>query len=241
MNMYGDAPSTTEVNELEKQLSALESSATAVVKKIHKYSSRRGSDVIIGRKDVDNLRKSLFIMHYRSQMCSETYFDPAHNDFAGPWIEALQQRHGIDSPIETWLHVFRYYLDTAHSRMMFHALKLYKDLGSKGIAALSKGLMQYDLQHYEALAYYQHNDSYIGFWEAADGDEFVLTYSSFGLCEGKLGAEIGGEVIHRLFVLSPRIIVVLRNVWAFEKQTRPMYTAIYFTFHWSHLQSTMLT
>ena len=44
-------------------------------------------------------------------------------------------------------------------------------------------------------------------WQAAVGEEFVLTDKSFGLWEGHMN---GNRGIHRLFVVSPRIVIVLR-------------------------------
>jgi len=66
-----------------------------------------------------------------------------------------------------------------------------------------------DMEHYLALAYVNQAQSYfLCFWEAADGEEFILGDNSFGLWEGRAAGESG---LHRLFLVSPRVAVVLRG------------------------------
>jgi hypothetical protein len=66
-----------------------------------------------------------------------------------------------------------------------------------------------DEEHFNALAYEGLADGrFLCIWEAADGEEFVLGDNSFGLWEGT-AALAAHFSLHRLFVLSPRIIIVL--------------------------------
>ena len=66
------------------------------------------------------------------------------------------------------------------------------------------------LKKFYAISYQQQATLYfLGVWEAADTDEFVLTSSSFGLYEGCLKTN-RRVMLHRLFVISPRLVVVLR-------------------------------
>ena len=63
--------------------------------------------------------------------------------------------------------------------------------------------------HVDAIAYdKQGNEMYLGIWQAADGEEIVLGDNSFGLWEGLVNNK---PEIHRLFVVSPEVIVVLRH------------------------------
>ena len=52
------------------------------------------------------------------------------------------------------------------------------------------------------------NALFLGIWEAADGEEFVLGANSFGLWEGVIRTCPG---LHRLFVVSPKVALVLRQ------------------------------
>ncbi|KAJ8596827.1 hypothetical protein M405DRAFT_856220, partial [Rhizopogon salebrosus TDB-379] len=58
------------------------------------------------------------------------------------------------------------------------------------------------------VTYQGHADGYfLSIWEAAEGEEFILTHNGFGLWEGLAD---GFHGLHRIFVVSPRIAIVLR-------------------------------
>lgn len=65
-NLYKDARNPDDVMELEKKLSVLESKAGRAISDIHKTIgvSQRA---ILRRGDLEDLRRFLFIMHYRSR------------------------------------------------------------------------------------------------------------------------------------------------------------------------------
>lgn len=202
--MYRDVRNSGDVDELEKKLGKLESDTATVFKQVHDCNE---ATITLSREQVNSLRKFMFIMHYRSDFCSENYFNPDKDDEARPWIEGLQKRENITTPIETWLHVLRYYLDTPHQDICMHGMQAARELASRS----SKGRQQHvppDLQHYPAIAYHLQGDHYyLGFWEAADDGEFILTDSCFGLWEGVHPLYYP---IHRIFPMSPRIAAVLR-------------------------------
>ncbi len=73
-----------------------------------------------------------------------------------------------------------------------------------------------NMEHYPALAYQGQVDmSFLCIWEAHDRSEFILSNSSFGLWEGVAPS---GDHIHRVFVVSPRIAVVLRSNFLCSKR-----------------------
>jgi hypothetical protein len=110
---------------------------------------------------------------------------------------------------EMWLHVLRY---TPHHKILLDAEQIMNKHG--GLLQyhqklLSGGLDPNDIHHHAVAYDTQGNEAYLGIWEAADGEEFVLGHNSFGLWEGLFE---GRPSIHRLFVVSPRVMIVLRNI-----------------------------
>ncbi|KAG1797977.1 uncharacterized protein BJ212DRAFT_267950 [Suillus subaureus] len=66
------------------------------------------------------------------------------------------------------------------------------------------------LENFPAYTYHTHaNNYFFSIWEAAEGEEFIITDNAFGLWEG---SGRGCPDLHRIFVVSPRIALVLRNV-----------------------------
>ncbi|KAG2354851.1 hypothetical protein BDR07DRAFT_1494035 [Suillus spraguei] len=135
------------------------------------------------------LPQFLFIMHYRNVSYSGTYFQADHPENAGSrqLIESFMKAKGIQSPVEIWLHFLGYYLNASHSDIMRDAAELVENL---------------HLSH-------SRNKYFFSIWEAAEGEEFIITHNAFGLWEGLAG---GCPGLHRIFVVSPRIAIVLRHV-----------------------------
>ena len=209
-NFYQDVRNTENINELEMKLARLEHQASSIIQDMHRALPH--GTFTLKRRDLELLRKFLFIMHYRNVSCSSHYFQADHpeNANARQWIECFMKAKCIQSPVETWLHVLRYYLDTSHSDIMRDAAELAEKYGEAGLAMmLIKTHIPPDF-NYPAFTYQGHADYYfLSVWEAAEGEEFILTRNGFGLWEG---LACGHPDLHRIFVVSPRIAIVLRNV-----------------------------
>jgi hypothetical protein len=148
-------------------------------------------------------------MHYRKDHLSSVYFDKDHPENAplSGLIQRLQERFGYTTAEELWVHFLRYYLETPHNQIVADAFTLKSD--REAMKNIFNGVIDPDIQNFEALAYDgQATEYYLTIWEAAPGTEFIISNTSFGLWEGALGS-IGG--LHRLFVISPRIAIVLRS------------------------------
>lgn len=201
-----DVRNVQDAMELEKKLSILESRAGAVIANIHKTIGT-GQSVNLLRSEVGTLRKFLFIMHYRNNGISQSYFDPNHpeNAPARKWIEAYRQKFQLESSVDVWLHVLRYYLDTPHETILQNHVELMKRDSLESLLLT----MEIDpSSKYEAGAYgSQALMYYMSIWEAADDEEFLLGHNGFGLWEG---ISMGTSGLHRLFITSPRIAIVLR-------------------------------
>ncbi|KAG1732923.1 uncharacterized protein EDB91DRAFT_1057851, partial [Suillus paluster] len=209
-NLYQDVRNTEDVNELETKLADLEHQAASIIEDLHRALPQ--GTFTLKHRSLELLRKFLFIMHYRNVSCSSQYFQADHLDNVGArqWIESFMKAKGLQSAVEMWLHVLRYYLDTSHSDYIVRdAAELIEKYGEVGLVKMIAELhIPPDLEHYQAVAYHgQANSYFFSIWEAAEGEEFILMHNSFSLWEGLAGGYPG---LHRIFVVSPRIAIVLR-------------------------------
>lgn len=235
---------------IEKQLSVLENQACRSVRQIldlvKRHSKARdkrkrpSKPVSYGlrREHLNNIRKFMFVMHYHQLSIAETYFQEDHpeNTRIRSWIRAFRERNNL-APSDVWLHVLRYYLDTPHSEIMKHGteaeISIAKDaFRAYGLGASSKILpsefsilrdlsereVNPDLEHWESIAYStQMAGFFLNIWEAAPEEEFVISSNSFGLYEGRKDPY---GPLHRFYVVSPKIILVLCHV-GFKPHGRP--------------------
>ncbi|KAK0435826.1 hypothetical protein EV421DRAFT_1833792 [Armillaria borealis] len=214
-NLYRDASNPSDANELEKKLGVLEREASDVIRTLHpKLASDR---ITLKRRDVERLRKFLFVMHYRN--LGGSYFDPDHphgGSTIRQWLEHYKAKHHCQTHTDVWLHVLRYYLDTPHSQIIDHARAIYDERGMGMVHLQMMTNLDPDMEHSEALAYdMQASACHLGIWEAHPTSEFILSNSGFGLFEG---LSVTGDQVHRIFVVSPRIAVILRSNLTFIYQ-----------------------
>ncbi|KAF8073333.1 hypothetical protein FPV67DRAFT_1620392 [Lyophyllum atratum] len=203
-NLYRDV-SAQDVNELEKALSVLENHAARVINNLHVHTE---DDFLLNRKDLYHLRKFLFIMHYRQSKLSSTYFQEDHpeNRPLIPWLKNFRRKHGLKTSADMWLFTIRYYIETSHSVICKQADEMYQKYGRDVVNRLA---IDPEMEYYYALAYAtQAQEYFLGFWEAPEGTEFILGQNGFGLWEGN---SFPLSKMHRLFVVSPRFAVVLRQ------------------------------
>ncbi|KAG0693700.1 hypothetical protein DFH29DRAFT_816087 [Suillus ampliporus] len=197
--IYQDVHNTENINELEEKLGALESLAAPIIEDLH--DAIHQGTFTLKRGSLELLQKFLFIMYYRHESRSSQSFrvDRPENAKARHWIEHFMKANGIQSAVEMWLHVLRYYLDGSHSDILQDATELVEKYGEEGLEEM----------HFPAITYQNYVDDYfLSIWEAAKGEEFILTHNSFGLREGVAD---GCPNLHRIFVISPRIAIVLCN------------------------------
>ncbi|KAF7971744.1 hypothetical protein HWV62_19993 [Athelia sp. TMB] len=208
-DLYKNATNIDNAYELEEMLSALEGQSAEILNKLHSQAGR--TEFTMRRKELECLRKFLFLMHYRQNNQAQTYFQADHpgNKPSRAWIERIQSKQHLATATDVWLHVMRYYLTTPHSSIMQHAIDLKNQHGGEAyIRMTSGGDILPDADHYPALAYLaQSGECFLCLWEASDGEEFILTDNGFGLWEGLIGGE---PHAHRIFVVSPRFAIVLR-------------------------------
>ncbi|KAG2346533.1 hypothetical protein BDR05DRAFT_997494 [Suillus weaverae] len=174
--------------------------AASIIKDLHQALPQ--STLTLKRRFLELLQKFLFLMHYRNESRSRRAFevDRPENAKARQWIERGMKAEGIQSAADMWRRILRYHLDSLHSDLMREAEKVVEKRGEEG----------HQEMHIPPVTYRTYVDDYfLSIWEAAPGEEFILTHNAFGLSEGSAGS---CPALHRLFVLSPRIAAVLCNV-----------------------------
>ncbi|KAI6004387.1 hypothetical protein F5J12DRAFT_942472 [Pisolithus orientalis] len=163
----------------------------------------------VKRRPLEDLRKFLFIMHLRNVWIKDSYFDEDQNGPAREWIKHYKQSQGFKTSAEAWLGNLQYYLDNSHSQMMTHAAELLDKYGHGHILEWLCGRTSVtEIEKGPAITYRNNCGlKYTCVWEAAEGEEFVLTHNGFGLWEGIIN---GFPCLHDIFVVSPRIVIVFR-------------------------------
>ncbi|KAK2463389.1 hypothetical protein APHAL10511_004615 [Amanita phalloides] len=206
-NLYKDARNPENAHHLEEKLSVLENHAATVIRKIH--DSVGDGSFQIERRELDSLRKFIQIMCYRKQTF---YFDEEHPENAGmEFLKHLRESKGLDNPIEVWLHFLDYFLNTPHNDIINRAAEFQKKNGTFGISTMLEGTSwptnvaaeDFIAHDYNHLA----DHFYVSVVEAAAGTEFIMSNNTFGLWEGTMDWIPDA---HRLFIVGPRIALILR-------------------------------
>ena len=212
MNLYRDIGDPANVNYIEEKFSELEAKAAHLINQVH--DARPQKEITIKRKQLETLRKFIFLMHYRKASHAASYFSQDHPENAPlvAWIRKFKEKTGFEHDFEVWLFGMRYYLDTPHHALISTAEELNEKYGleKKLVEMKTRTQIDADFENWHAMEYESTSNNYIlGIWEAADGEEFVLGSNSFGLWEGLL---LGAPGAHRLYVVSPQLAIILRNV-----------------------------
>ncbi|KAL1752445.1 hypothetical protein FB107DRAFT_188893, partial [Schizophyllum commune] len=178
-NLYRDIRNMGNANHIEEKLARLEQKAATTITLIH--NSIPDGAFNISRAELGNLRRFLFTMHVRHDACSREYFDKGHpgNARSREFLQAYMAKNGFHTSEELWLYFMNYLLDTPHEQIMQDGDML---LPPRPTAADVEILKKFYAISYQQQATLSRN--FLGVWEAADTDEFVLTSSSFGLYEG---------------------------------------------------------
>lgn len=201
-NLYKDARNSENVNNLEEKLAAIETKAAAVIKTVHESLST--GSLCLKRESLEHLKKFLFLMHYRIHSMTSinrgAYTHATHTDTAGDQYDVSG----------AWLDELSYYLNTSHHKIMEDGWRMIEEYGFETVQSIKwENRCHSDADPWAAVPYYMMAGSYfLCIWEAFPGEEFVLGHNSFGLWEGMEGINTG---LHRIFIISPRIALVLRS------------------------------
>lgn len=209
VNMYKDLKSPGIARRLEEKLSVLESQADNVIQKIHD-SLCYGGWFQIERRDLNALQKVMQIMCYRKHTF---YFDGNEPvKFMGAdFLKHMREYNGRDHTINVWLIFLGYLINTPHNNLMDRAFHVKQKIDFHVVFHNVTGVQgpaNFTPEDFAAIDYNYLDEFHLGFVEAADGTEFVLSNNTFGLWEGRIDRR---PAAHRLFVLSPRVALILRS------------------------------
>lgn len=214
-DLYSDASSAANVDEIASKMLDLDTGLLPVIEKMHTGANA----VPLLRSELEALHKMVFIVHYRTEPVSETYLSP--HDTGRIWAECYPWVHKMRmktpggqnaTPTDLQLLFLQYFINTPHLTILDDCERWYD---AKRERKRSGGYQPYfhqeDDETVASADYkrYMPGEDYVeGLWRAAPGREFILTSSSFGVPEGN---EYAGEGLHRIFVLSPTMVLVWRS------------------------------
>ena len=213
INMYRDDRNADNVDHLEQGLSRLENDAARTIRNIHSAIESRHRKIVMKRKELEAIRKFTYLMHYRRTAFISSYFDEndPENRPLRDYMKNFRRKHNLYKKDDFWLFGLKYILDVPHHKIVATGEAIQDRYGGpKGILSMLMTRVDPDIEDYHAVDYTAMSNSlFLGIWEAAEGEEFVLGANSFGLWEGVLETNPG---LHRLFVVSPKVALVLRQV-----------------------------
>ena len=199
VDMYRDFEKAgPDQQKLERELSVLESAAGEVVARVMKTYEAGKKEVQLIRKDVDILRRFLFIMMYRNSSFGKR-FEKSKEDYDSDDRESMLEymdRRGFKTPRDVWFANIRAFLE----------VKLDEDW-VKGMEELSKRAYPMD-----ARWFFMHLKAFfIAFCTPKrTDDEFVLTQNVYSVYEGPTSAGPWTDY-HRFAPVSSKIMIVMRS------------------------------
>jgi hypothetical protein len=211
VNMYRDDRNQENVDHLEEGLARLENNAAQSIQRIH-AAIEAGRQISMKRKELETIRKFIYLMHYRRVSLQSSYFDEndPKNAPLKDYLRNFRQKHDLHNKDDLWLYGLKYILDTPHHEIVGKGEAIENRYGGKmAMLSMLRTKVDPDLENYHAVDYTTMAKAcFLGIWEAPVGVEFIVGSNSFGLWEGVLNRS---PAIHRLFVVSPRIALILRQ------------------------------
>ncbi|RGB34051.1 hypothetical protein C1646_761013 [Rhizophagus diaphanus] len=110
--MYKDL-NNKDVMHVEERLAKLERRASETIHNIVK-ASRMENQVVLLRRDLEDLRKFLFIMNYRNCQRWSQFTDEKFDSITLSMVKTFMQQHNLQKPKEVWLQNISEILDTPH-------------------------------------------------------------------------------------------------------------------------------
>jgi hypothetical protein len=212
VNLYRDDRNADNIDHLEQGLSRLENDAARIIRNIHSAIESCQQKIMMKRKELEAIRKFTYLMHYRRTCFVSSYFD--ENDPESrtlrDYLKNFRQKHNLHKKDDFWLFGLKYVLDVPHHKIVATGEAIEAKYGGpEGMLSMLMTRVDPDIENYHAVDYTaMSNALFLGIWEAAEGEEFVLGANSFGLWEGIIGTS---PMLHRLFVVSPKVALVLRQ------------------------------
>jgi hypothetical protein len=191
-DMYG--------SEIERKFGVLEANASKVIKRIEDDFACGKKTTCLSRPDKDTLRRFLFIMHYRSRKFYHRFEKTAeaYDAIDRSLLVNYMRERGFATPREVWLDNLGAFLDVK----LGHDSKRWES-----------ELME--IAYPDDAKWFCHhmNQFFLCFCRPEDlQDGFLLTQNAYGVFEGP-NSEVGWTDWHNFAQISPKLLIVLRNIW----------------------------
>jgi hypothetical protein len=130
IDMYKDDTDPTDVYRIEKNFATLESDAARIINQIDSAIVRGKSSVKISRKEVNVLRKFLFLMHYRNGGHAKQFLTEDFDEMTRLMVDQYRQKHNLRDSWAVWLRNIALLLEDEHweipsdERLLFTAQKV---------------------------------------------------------------------------------------------------------------------
>ena len=202
-NQEGQGP---EQQDLEVKLSRLEQSVGLVFERIcerYQRNEKRSEDnqmkVHLSRKEMDDLRRFLFIMLYRNRTL-ESRFKDSVDDYTSNDRNVLlkyMNKRGFTRPKDVWFSNMHAFLDIDLAR---EPSDWYQDLHAHAYPQ-------------DALWFYKNMEwSFISVCTAKESeDEFLMTQNAYSIYEGPAIGDTWADY-HMFAPVSPMIMIVSRSI-----------------------------
>jgi len=188
INMYRDDHNPENLDHLEQGLARLENDAAQTILRIHTAIESGRRKISMKRKELESIRKFVYLLHYRRTSLLSSYFDENDPDNRPlkDYMRVFRRKHNLHNKDDLWLSGLKYILDTPHHKIVGTGEAIQEMYG--GPTAMLSMLMTRvdpDIENYPAVDYTaMANANFLGIWEAPEGEEFIVGSNSFGLWEG---------------------------------------------------------
>ena len=97
VNMYRDDRKVDNVDHLEQGLSRLENDAARTIKNIHSAIESHQHSIRMKRKELEVIRKFIYLMHYRRTCFVSSYFDEddPENKAIRDYMKNFRRKHNL--------------------------------------------------------------------------------------------------------------------------------------------------
>ncbi|KAF5318540.1 hypothetical protein D9619_010850 [Psilocybe cf. subviscida] len=213
INLHRDEQNPANVNHLEEALSRLENSAAKSIREIQEAVNGGRVELKMSCKELETIRKFLYVMHYCRMSQIPSCFDEKDPDnmvMQDFDIASNQERCALEEGTRVWLSGLKYILDTPHHGIMETGERLHDQYGGlTNMVEMSLRGVDVESKKFHVLDYYLQADAtFLAIWIAAQEQEFVVGTHSFGQFEGCF---MGIPGLHYLHVVSPTIALVTRS------------------------------
>lgn len=172
---------TNDVTEVEDELKKLEGKCSVIINAIVNSNNY----IEIKRKDLNTLRKFLYIMMYRDKSRKEQYVKDNFDDNTRKMLNDFMKKYKLNTYSEVWLNNIKEILKTDYN----------------SIKSNNK-IFSYIRWEFSFIM----GSSTTCIWETKNNEEFIITSKCFEIYEGKMG-----NINHYFYVISPKKIIVLTS------------------------------